>query len=137
MRTKVSKHLCPNFPGYFPDFQRFCPDFRQIKTFAPPHTAVNTNSVKENDLHKMTYISSRRLLDNLTLRIRVKTLINETNIKDEATSRYQFEVLLFSWKSHTKHVGELHASRVAQFARTIGMYRFLKVLCNLYGCLKV
>jgi len=34
VRTKVSKHLCPTFPG-------FCPDFRQIKTFggglAPPH----------------------------------------------------------------------------------------------------
>jgi len=36
----------------------------------------------------------------------VKTLINDTNIKYEATTRYQFEILLFSWKSHTKHVGE-------------------------------
>jgi len=42
----------------------------------------------------------------VALRIRVNTLINETNIKYEATTRYQFEMLLFSWKSHTKYVGE-------------------------------
>jgi len=32
MRTKVSKNLCPHFAGFFPYFQRFCPDFCQIKT---------------------------------------------------------------------------------------------------------
>jgi len=43
-------------------------------------------------------------------------LINETNIKYEATTRYQFEILLFSYKSHTKYVGERHAARESQFA---------------------
>jgi len=32
-------------------------------------------------------------------------LINETNIKYEATTLYQFAILLVSWKSHTKRVG--------------------------------
>jgi len=32
----------------------------------------------------------------VTLRIRVNTLINETNIEYEATTRYQFEILLFT-----------------------------------------
>jgi len=27
-------------------------------------------------------------------------------MKYEGTTLYQFETLLFSWKSHTKHVGE-------------------------------
>jgi len=30
----------------------------------------------------------------------------KTNLKYEATTRYYFEILLFSWKSHTKHVGK-------------------------------
>jgi len=36
--------------------------------------------------------------------------------KYEATTRYQFVILLFSWKSHTKHVGESHEVRKPQFA---------------------
>ena len=41
---KVPKHLCPNFLRFVPNFQGFCPDFRQIKNFggalsppAPPN----------------------------------------------------------------------------------------------------
>jgi len=45
MRTKVSKHLCPNFPG-------FCPDFWQIKTFGgafspPPPTPQILRNVRK------------------------------------------------------------------------------------------
>jgi len=42
----------------------------------------------------------------LTSQTCVNTLIDKTNFKFEATTLYQYEILLFIWKSHTKYVGE-------------------------------
>jgi len=42
----------------------------------------------------------------LTSQTCVNTLINETSVKFEATTLYQFEMLLFIKKSHTKYVDD-------------------------------
>jgi len=49
-------------------------------------------------------------------------LKNETKIKYETTTRYQIEILQFSYKSHTNHVGEsqfLHHWCIEFFATEI------------------
>jgi len=64
-----------------------------------------------------------------------KHIDKRNNINYEVITRYQFEMLLFSWKSHTKHVSEPqspfshHCSIVCPFCDTMStqstLYQYL------------
>jgi len=54
------------------------------------YSSLKSASLTKNDLHEIAYTPLQ-----LTIRTGVNTLVKETNIKYEATTRYHFEILLF------------------------------------------
>ena len=72
MRTRVWKHLCQNFPGSCPYFQRLCPNFRQIRTFGGALALAYPVPVRYIIAYSITRVTCRKW-SWLHIRARLKT----------------------------------------------------------------